>query len=271
MESVVRAPLRVRPRVFSPPRRFAQARVPRPCFVPQPDPGLSLRRAFPSQRSRTCSQAASSLEVPPPRAERDLVDLVTAGFPSPPRTRVLLPVLSGACQLSSPADYGLPFRQPKPTSRLPWVFETVIARFASSVPFEALIPLRVRSRMAGLPRPYGRCSSSCPLQRLTAFTSEPRTRRTSPPKGTTAAPKGNCDTHSRPEGLSARREGPAAPRPGATARRNDVRPTRRTPARLILRLRIGANSSPLPQGRWAVPPLGGDSFSDLSARSPFPP
>jgi len=40
--SVVRDQPRVRPRVLSTPRRFAQAHVPRPCFVPQPDPGLSV-------------------------------------------------------------------------------------------------------------------------------------------------------------------------------------------------------------------------------------
>jgi hypothetical protein len=75
------------------------------------------------------------------------------------------PLLSGACQPSSPADYGLPFHLPKQTSRLSWVFETVIALSAGSAPFEALIPLRVRSRDLGLPRPHGRCSLCCPLQR----------------------------------------------------------------------------------------------------------
>lgn len=36
VKRAVRGSLRVRPRVFSTPRRFAHARVPRPCFVPQP-------------------------------------------------------------------------------------------------------------------------------------------------------------------------------------------------------------------------------------------
>jgi len=48
------------------------------------------RRAFPSQGSRTCSQAANSLEVPPPRARRALFDLIAAGFPKPPRTQCFL-------------------------------------------------------------------------------------------------------------------------------------------------------------------------------------
>ena len=117
------------------------------------------RRAFPSQRSRTCSQAACAplrfLTRVPNATSLTLSPSVSLHHRTP---KVLLPLLSSVRQLSSPADYGLPFRQPKPTSRLPWVKLTVIALTASSAPFEALIPLRVRSRDAGLPRLHGRYS-----------------------------------------------------------------------------------------------------------------
>lgn len=165
MESVVRDQPRVRPRVFSTPRRFAQARVPRPCFVPQPDPGLSVLERSPRRDRAPVPRPLAPLRFltrAPNATSSTLSPSVSLHRHAP---KYCYPLLSDACQLSSPADYGLPFGQPRRlASQLPWVDKTVIARSASSAPFEALIPLRVRSRSAGLPRPYGRCSILVPFR-----------------------------------------------------------------------------------------------------------
>lgn len=158
---VVRDRPRVRPRVVSTPRRFSQAHVPRLYFAPQPG-GLSVVEHSPRRDRAPVPRPLCSLEVPHSRAERDPQDLIAAGFPSPPHT--LPKELLGARQPSSPANYGLPFPWPKPTSRLSWVSQTVIARCASSASFEALIPLRVRSRDLGLPLHHGRYSSLVPFR-----------------------------------------------------------------------------------------------------------
>jgi hypothetical protein len=54
-----RDPPRFRPQAFSASRRLAQARVPRPCFMPQPFLSF-FPRAFPSQRSRSPSRGVAS-------------------------------------------------------------------------------------------------------------------------------------------------------------------------------------------------------------------
>lgn len=155
----------------------------------------------------------------------------------------------------------------------------MIALSAGSVPFAALIPLRVRSRAAGLPPQRGRCSRGSPLQRTPP---SPRSLGPTAASSATAPPANRRDSHGldpdprfRPEGPSAGREGPAAPRPGAAARRKRARPTWRTPACLIPRRARGAKpasrsrgSRTRARGRRAVPPLGGSSFSpDLCVSS----
>lgn len=156
----------------------------------------------------------------------------------------------------------------RPTSRLSWVRKTVIALTVGSAPFEASIPLRVRSRVTGSPRPHGRSSKLGPLQRLTANASEPRTRLRPPPRGRPAT---------RAPGPKTRARGAKDQQPFDRARphaENDARPTRQTPVRLIPQSSLASsradrNPPVTPRarsrGHWAAPPLGGDSFPpDLS-------
>jgi hypothetical protein len=92
-------------------QRFAQARVPRPYFVPRPFLGFPFR-AFPSQGSWVPSRGhLLPCGHPPARGATHGRRLVASGFPDA-RARAQLP--------GSPGDYGLPFPRPRPGSRSPW-------------------------------------------------------------------------------------------------------------------------------------------------------
>ena len=107
-------------------QRFAQARVPRPCFVPRPFLGFSLQslplaeivvpsrgHLLPCGHSPACGASHDRR-------------LVASGFPDA-RARAQLP--------GSPGDYGLPFAELTPDSRLPWTTD-------EGRPFRQLHPLR---------------------------------------------------------------------------------------------------------------------------------
>jgi hypothetical protein len=79
VKQAVRDPPRLRPRAFSTPRRFSHARVPRPCFVPQPFLSFSLR-VFPSQESPRSLHRA---EAPLVRAHLSRGCLLPCGYPPP--------------------------------------------------------------------------------------------------------------------------------------------------------------------------------------------
>jgi len=82
--------------------------------------------------------------------KRMVLDLITTGFPDA-HAFTQLP--------GSPAGYGSPFR--KRECKLPGRPGPVTTEPPRSVRFtcfEALLPLRVRSRWIGLPLPTGRCS-----------------------------------------------------------------------------------------------------------------
>jgi hypothetical protein len=127
-----------------------QTRVPRPCFMPQP----FLRppfRGFPSQRSRTPLEAASSLRLVtdvPCRARRGLV---TAAFPDAPHLHTVGLVPATTMSSLSTGDGS-------PASRSPRTSTSGSTLSASFLRFEAFFSLRVRSRRPGLPRPDGRSS-----------------------------------------------------------------------------------------------------------------
>jgi hypothetical protein len=106
-------------------------------------PGLPPFRAFPSQRSWSPLEATGSLAVIHRRQRRAACDLVTASFTRRPRRETRWP--------SSPSDYELPFDEPKPVSRSLWVAGSGVAPSADFIHFEALFPLRVRSRLPGKP------------------------------------------------------------------------------------------------------------------------
>jgi len=161
-----------------------------------------------------------------------------------------------------------PSTSPSP-SRLPWIRKTVVAFTAGLVPFEALIPLRVRSRVVGLPQPLGRSSTLVPLQRPTDHDSEPRTRLQAP-EGTWrhALPARRLERAARgTRSPSTGRDRAQKTTRGQLGRHQHIR------SRGIFRAGSGRpprgeDARPLrihPRGRWAAPPLGGDSFpSDLS-------
>lgn len=264
VEQVVRDPLRLRPRAFSTPRRFSQAHVPRLCFAPQPVLGClsssfplaEIARLFPGRfaplrfltrvpnaTSWTLSPSVSlNRRVPSRRNFRH----ASAEFPrrlwAPFHpTEAVLPVAL------DPRDRDRSYRELSPLRS----FDPPANPFS-------------RSRVTPPPRPL---LALGPLQRLTTFTSDPRTRPAAPKD---LAPKDLRGTRSQPCrprriakaaacGARGRLRKAAAPRPGATARENDVRPTRRTPARLILRsspeqapsLSTGALGRPT--SRWVTP------------------
>jgi hypothetical protein len=152
----------------------SQARVPRLCFAPQPFLVDHLPfEVFPSQGSRTSLEAASSPAVIHPPQLTSPSRPYHRRFPRRPRLAAQLP--------DSPDDYALPFDAPRRASRLRWTPSDRIARLRSFTRFEALLPLRVRSRRSELPRSSGRYSLGVrPLQRPPR-TSDPRPRPTRRP------------------------------------------------------------------------------------------
>jgi hypothetical protein len=105
-----------------------QARVPRPCFGPQPSLSVSPSRAFPSSKSWSPLEAHQLPCGHPPTCRSDRALPEHPGFH---RRQGLSTPLPG-----SPPDHGLPFREVSPTSRSPWVSR------GSTVPDGRLHPLR---------------------------------------------------------------------------------------------------------------------------------
>jgi len=96
-------PSRFRSQAFSTSQRFTQARVPRPCFVPQPFLGSSLQ-SFSSRRSRAPLEAAGSLAVIHRRIGSRWTAPFTARFPD---SHVV-----GRSRLVPRAAMGCPFPRP---------------------------------------------------------------------------------------------------------------------------------------------------------------
>jgi hypothetical protein len=148
--------------------RFPLAEIARPGLFTPPKRRASTRA--------TCLQAASYLEVPRPRAKRDSPSLITVGFvhrhaPRDAARRQRTALSARASRCPPPTMDALSAASARPcdlastTSRSPWAGRTVTALTATSVLLVALIPLRVRSRVVGLPRRHGRSSLPGPLQR----------------------------------------------------------------------------------------------------------
>jgi hypothetical protein len=264
VEQVVRDPPRLRPRAFSTPRRFSQAHVPRLYFAPQPVlgclsssfPFAEIARLFPGRfaplRFLTRVPNATSQTLSPPVSlnrrvpSRRSFQHASAEFPR----RLWTPF--------HPTEVELPTE---------WVPVALDPRDRDRS-YRELSPLRsfdppanpfARSRVTPRPRPL---LALGPLQRLTTFTSDPRTHPAIPKdrRGTRSQPcRSRRTAKAAACGARGRLHKAAAPRPGAGARENDVRPTRRTPARLILRSRL--ERAPLlptgalgrPTSRWVTP------------------
>jgi hypothetical protein len=148
-------------------QRFAQARVPRPCFVPRPFLGFPLQ-SLPLTGIVSPSRGhLLPCGHPPARGATHGRRLVASGFPDA-RARAQLP--------GSPGDYELPFPGPRPGSRLPWT--TVEDR-----PSRQLHPLRSLAPPAS-PSPPTRVAPNRQVAALLGFvpsrvpsrTSDPRTR-----------------------------------------------------------------------------------------------
>jgi hypothetical protein len=145
-----------------------QARVPRPCLMPQPFLNAPFR-AFPSQRGRPPLGARLLPCGHPPTCEpRRLRRLIACGFPDARASR-----RSG---LVPPPTVG-----PLSTSRSPLPGRpgqtNELGCSADFTRFEALLPLRIRSAPSGRTRTKRPLLSwSSPLQRRAVRTSDPRTR-----------------------------------------------------------------------------------------------
>jgi hypothetical protein len=126
-----------------------QARVSRPCFVPQPFLGSSLQ-SFPLAKSAHPSRGHCSLAAIHQHAETYGPGPCYQRFPRRPRLHAVA---------WFPRWLWVPFSQTRMlTSRSPWVPDHGPPRSARFTCFGALLPLRVRSHWIGLPFTSGRCS-----------------------------------------------------------------------------------------------------------------
>jgi hypothetical protein len=125
-----------------------QARVPRPCFMPQPFLIASFR-AFPSHGSCAPLEATGSLAVIHQRCVPTVATTIRAFHRTPPPEDAVARI---------PSRPEVSFDEPKPASRFLSDATTGPSRPASFTHFGALLPLRVRSPRAELPRRGGRCS-----------------------------------------------------------------------------------------------------------------
>jgi hypothetical protein len=171
-----------------------QARVPRPCFMPQPFLGASLQ-SLPLTASVDLSRGHLLPRGSSPACCTHRSRPFAAGFGRLPR--------AGRGRLASPAGYELPFHGARPLPGCSGPRTTFIVRSAGSVHLGALFPLRVRSRRSGSPLPDGRCSPGfLPLQ------SSPGSL------GSSTRPGTRPEHDSSPEGSASRLRGPAAPGAG---------------------------------------------------------
>jgi len=109
---VVQPPPRLRSQAFSTSQRFTQTRVPRPCFMPQPVPGLPSLQSLPLTEIVVPSRGHQLPCSHPPEC-----GIAPTSALSPP----VSPTPAPATRLpGSPDGYGSPFHEPEPASRSPW-------------------------------------------------------------------------------------------------------------------------------------------------------
>jgi hypothetical protein len=235
---VVRDLLRVRPRAFSTPRRFAQAHVPRPYFVPQPVPGCLSVESSPRRDRVPVSGSLGSLEVPHLRARRSLPDLVTASFPPPARascfpTRASQVPLEAMDSLSVDVAVAFPVAlDPQDRGRLYRRLSPLRSFDPSASPFAS-----------GWVTPTARSILDA---RASPETHRPRLGASNPPPGS----RRNLAT--RAPSPKARARGARDQEPLDRARpraENDARPTRQTPAPPVPRDLSRRFRSPSPRRR----------------------
>lgn len=206
VEQVVRDPPRLRPRAFSTPRRFSQAHVPRLYFAPQPVLGClsssfplaEIAHLFPGRfaplRFLTRVPNATSQTLSPPVSlnrhvpSRRSFQHAPAEFPR----RLWVPFHPAEAELPvalDPRDRDRSYRELSPLRS----FDPPANPFT-------------RSRVTPPPRPL---LALGPLQRLTTFTSDPRTHPTGP-EGPARHPLTTLSTPKDRQSRSVRREGTTA-------------------------------------------------------------
>jgi hypothetical protein len=124
-------PPRFRSQVFSTSQRFQPARVPRPCFMPQPFLGF-----LPSEPSPHRDRVPLSRPLAPLQSSTDVLD----SSPSQPFTPGFPDVHALAQLPGSPGGYGFPFRRRKVCFPVALGQRTQTARSASFTRFEAFLP-----------------------------------------------------------------------------------------------------------------------------------
>jgi hypothetical protein len=133
-------------RLSQPLSGLQQARVPRPCFMPQPVPGLPLL----FERSPRSDRVPLSRPLAPSRLSAALQDRATRRTVCPPVSPTPAPL---APLPGSPGRLWLPFPRAEarfPVGLSPTPYAALSGRFTH---LGALLPLRIRSRRTRLPEP----------------------------------------------------------------------------------------------------------------------